>query len=318
MAIKTLLRIGLITGSAILGLNAFAATQVIVKSAVNGAKLNASRLPLAVSDVIKTAQVKDPTLYKVIAYQYKDHYVIYLLSGKYWKATKIRVNLDANGKLTNLMEPYLGDDQQQSNSEEQPAVCPDNTIQFVVISAYPGVGEVDKAIATVSAAAKKKYKTMTILSESADAQTYKNWFSCPNLKGFYSIGHGSNSEMIVGNETIVDYSFFEQDEFINKYRGTTVILNSCELFNYPFGPQMMFGNAVTESQYSKNPGPNTYEYMGGYIDLPMSYSELASACFVAKAINGAKMDYLTLKQCIGSMDVHFQGFGLAYPGKFLK
>jgi hypothetical protein len=49
----------------------------------------------------------------------------------------------------------------------------------------------------------------------------------------------------------------------------------------------------------------------------MFSSELSSACFMAKAIDGAKMDYETLQSCIGDQGIYYQNFGISHPGKYL-
>lgn len=284
----------------------------------------ASSLPPVVSTAIKNIQNTKPDLYKIIVYKNENHYVIYKLSGKSWEAEKTRIDLDSTGKVANFTDHYQGGLKELKLStnnnlinEDKPGICPDPNVQFLAISAYPGVAAVNESIAIVSEEAKKKYKTMTIVNENADVNTYKNWLSCPNLKGVYSIGHGAPDEMIVGNGEALSYSFFNQQTMVNKFKNTTVIINACQVYNYPMGTNIMYGNAMQASEFSRNPGTNAYEFMGGHTDLLMFSSELSSACFTAKAIAGEKMDYDTLKQCISDKDIHFQNFGLSNPGRYM-
>jgi len=283
--------------------------------------LKASVAPQAVNAVIQSIQNSKPDSYKIIVYKNDNQYLIYTLSGKTWEAQKTKLVLDKTGSIKSLTSNYHGGisdliAENHAKTNELSPVCPDKNIQFLVISAYPNVSDVNEAIKIVSDAAKKKYKTMTILSEDADGQTYKNWFSCPNLKGIYSVGHGSPNELLVGNGDVIDYDFFNTPEMKNKFKNTTVVLNSCLVYNYPIGSSIMYGNAMYASDYATNPGPNAFEYVGGHTSLLMYSSEASSACFIAKAIEGAKMDYNTLNQCIGGQDIHFQNFGLSHPGKY--
>lgn len=287
--------------------------------------LKSTAMPSALNGVIKKIEAENPDLYKIIVYKSQNHFILYLLSGKTWSAETIRVDLDKSGNIINMinhysaglktLKPSLATSDSAANDSSES--CPDAKVQFLVISAYPYVAAVNDSIAIVSEAAKKKYNTMTILDEKADGQTYRNWLSCPNLKGIYSIGHGTPEGIFVGNGDLVSYDFFNQPNMKNKYKNTTVIINACQVYNYPLGSTIMFGNAQEASEFSENPGPNAYEFMGGHINLLMRVSERSSACFTAKAIEGAKMDYETLKQCIGTKNIHFQNFGLSNPGRYL-
>lgn len=304
-----------------LTVNAQAATKVIFKDIYNKHQaFNATPMPQSIRGVIKKLETKSPDLYQVIVYKMKDHYTLYQLSGKEWSAKKMRIELGPNGEVSKLSESIDDkadrDELNDASKEETKPACPDESVQFVAISAFPGIGGVDQAIKIVSDAAKQKYKTMTILSEEADGKTYKNWLSCSNLKGFYSIGHGSPDAIMVGNGDIIDYDFFADPTLKNKYKSTTIIFNTCQVYNYPFGTEIMYGNVEYASEYAENPGPNAYLFMGGHTNLLMVSSELSSACFMAQAVMGAKMDYDTLKLCIGKQDLFYRNFGISEPGKY--
>lgn len=309
----------LLMSLSLLSINTEAAPKIIYKDIYNKhAAWNTAPIPQSIRTVINNIETANPDLYQIVIYKMKDHYLLYQLSGTEWKAKKTKVRIGKKGNvIITEPEPTDQDDLNKASEAEAPPQCPDESVQFVVISAYPGIGAVDKAIGIVSDAAKQKFKTMTILSEEADGKTYKNWLACSNLKGFYSIGHGSPNAIMVGKGDVIDYQFFEHPNFVNKLKTTTVILNTCQVYNYPFGTEIMYGNAVKASKYDKNPGPNAYEFMGGHTNLLMEKSELTSACFMAQAILGAKMDYDTLKLCVGKQDFNYRNFGLSQPGKYL-
>lgn len=279
--------------------------------------LSVSALPQALNTVIKDIEVKDPNLYKITVYRFNDYYVLYLLSGKYWQLQRVRVDIDSNGK-TNVIEGYKGNDKERQifSAQYNSPVCPDNSVEVVAISAYPGLGDVSKSIDAVYQIAKSKYKAVEVLTEQADGQTYANWLSCPNLKGFYTIGHGDNEGIMVGNDDVIDYQFFQSNLLKQKYKNTTLVFNSCEVYNHPLGSELLFGSNENKSSYRKNPGPTAYQYVGGYTSLLIGSSEDISACFLSKAMSGAKMDNDLLQGCVSSYDFYYQDFGLAYPGKY--
>lgn len=281
---------------------------------------NLNGYPAALQPLIAEKYQQQPDLYEIIVTQQHDYYLLYFLSGKMWKATKVKVQIDNSGQPHSLVdnEAFEETENKPDNQEQDDFACPDNNIQFVVISAYPHVGSVNEAIRLVSEAANKKYKTMTLLDENIDAKIYKNWLSCPNLKGFYSISHGLRDGIVVGKGDFIGYEFFRKKQFNNLYKDTIVIMNACQSYNYPFGTQLMYGNAMYNSTYNKSPGPNAYEYVGGHTNLLMDVSELSSACLMVKALEGGKIDYDTLKLCIGSQDMHYQNFGISQPGRTMK
>lgn len=313
---KNLLALSLLTTS-LLSSQVMADPIVVFKDALNKKQvLSASSLPQAVSNVIKEFETKQPDLYKIVVYRFDEYYVLHLLSGKYWQVAKVRVDIDTAGKVT-IIEPYMGSHKENTTllSQDDEPVCPNDKIEVVAISAYPGVGDVDKSLDAVYQMASTKYKSIKILDANADGQTYKNWLSCPNLKGFYTIGHGNNEGIMVGKGDFISYEFFKDEKFNRKYQKTTLVFNSCDVFNAPLGPQLVFGNNSQRIGYLMKPGPKAYEYVGGYIGLLIGSSEDISACFMSKAMTGVKMDYNLLKNCVGLYNFHYQDFALSDPGK---
>lgn len=303
----------------------FATPRVLLKNADNiKENIAITTLPTAINTFIKNIILKQPDLYQMVVYQFNHYDVIYLLSGKYWSVQKIRINLDGQNNITSVINPY------QSNAKETKIVlngmqapqypaCPDPSVQFVAISAYPDLGNVKKAIETVYAAASKQYKSVEILGNTATAENYTAWLSCPNLKGFYSIGHGDNTEIFVANGESIPYIIFHDKQFTYKYLDSHTILafNSCDVFNNPFGTEMGFGNAYTVTDYAINPGPLPAVFLGGYLELLIGASENTSSCFIVQGLSGKKMDYATLQDCVNG-DFYYGDFGLSYPSQNFK
>ena len=302
----------------IFSVTVYANPKIIFKRITNPTQTyGVKEIPAPIRVYLEQLLEENKILYGVNVYEFDHYYLIYLLSGNTWGIDKIRVIVDGQGKIRTIEKNFQGLPFQMAKfSRDLPIVCPDEQVEFVAISAYPGVGKVNEAMQIVSKAASKRYKTMTIVTPNADAQVYKNWFACANLKGFYTIGHGSNEEILVGNGEVITYYYFNGAEHNNKFEHTTLVINSCQVFNNPLGSQITFGNSLTASDFDKNPSLHPYQYMGGYINLLMQSSEMSSACFIEKALSGAKMDYATLKSCAAPYDFHYQSFAIAYPEKY--
>lgn len=313
MEIKVWVRIfSCITAFLIMANGAIAMPRLIVKTN--------TVLPQAVNSFIENIERQNTALYEIVVYQFQNYYVLDLLSNKYWKVTKIRVDLDSANNIIDIINPYQGSQEESqallkiARSPNYPA-CPDPSVQYVAISAYPTVGNVKKDIDAVYQAASNQYKAIEILGDKANAQTYQAWLSCSQLKGFYSIGHGDSSELIVANGESIPYVLFHDEYFTGRYQyaQTALFFNSCEAFNRPFGSEIGFGNAFTETNYSINPGPLPATYVSGYTDLLIGASEDSSSCLAIQALAGSEINYDTLQKCVGTQDFYFRDFGISYP-----
>jgi hypothetical protein len=285
----------------------------------------AADLPPAVINYLHEKSLLPKDCSQIAVYQYAKHFVVYFISNAYWGFSKTRLDLDANNTIVNITENYHSNQSEYEMSlTDQPSICPDPSVEFVAISAYPDFGDVSESINRVYQAALKKYhhNVVKILGDEADGQTYKNWLSCPNLKGFYSIGHGNEEEIMVGHHDLVPYYFFlREKQFTNKYQHTTLLFNSCLVYNFPFGSELVFGNVLRQTDHFKpfpGTGPKAYQFIGGVTNLAMNDSERTSACFLEHALNGAPMDYTNFQTCVGIADFYYQDFGISYPGKIIN
>lgn len=299
------------------------AAPILYKDASSPEKIfSVSSLPAPVNQMVRDVESKRKDIYKIVVYKFQNYYVLYLLSSKYWETTKIRVDVTATGTVSNVTDSYQGNEAESKallkglNSSDS---CPDPAVQFVAISPVPELGNVRQAIDEVYQAASKKYKAVKILGDDANAKAYAAWLSCPNLKGFYSVGHGDNMELMVANGETVPYIIFHDMRYTYKYLNnqTILIFNSCEVFNHPFGSEITFGNAYSATDYEINPGPLPALFMAGYTRILVGPSELTSACFITKGLAGDKMDFSTLKSCVGGRDFYYRGFGMSYPSQYI-
>lgn len=295
-----------------LSFNVFSSPSILFKNTDN-----AKKMPSILRNMINDIAIKNPEVNQAIVYPFQDHYVIYLLSAKSWRVSKIRVDLDSAGAVKSLIPSYQETADELQNFKNDHAVCPDNNVEFVAMSAFSDVGHVKQAVDAVYQAALKRYHAIEILGPTATGQAYENWLACPNLKGFYSIGPGDNYELIVGNGDVVTYNYFQSDDLVRKYSKTTLILNSPFVYNFPFGSELTFGNSMSKSDFISSPGPQAYELIAGYSDLLIGPSEDASACMATKAIDGAIMDTKLLQNCIGTQNLYYKTFQISESGKIM-
>ncbi len=307
---KSLLTVSLLA-SALLCTNVFAAPKILYKDMNAKTVMTAHQVPAVLNTAIAQLKAENKDIYEIVVHKFADHYRVFVLSSKVWGFKEYRVEA-INGQMR-----ISNGDNDKHSSPVLPGVCPDTSVEVVAISAFPGVASVNEAIALVAKNAETKFKTMTILSDAADGQVYRNWFACSNLKAFYSIGHGANTGMLVGNGDFIEADFFEDVAMRDHFKKTTVIINACQVYNEPFGTAMMFGNSLMESDYIRNPGANAYQYIGGHTNLLMYSSEMSTACLLSKAIDGGKMDYAELQDCIGKDDMHARTIGIAHTGRKL-
>lgn len=308
----------------------FSAPLISYHDVYNISVKSISALPAALNSVIHDLETKNSDIHKIIVYRFQNYYVLYVLSSKYWKVTKMRVDTNTMGEVTRIIDSYKGTEEEYkalsaydeglslSEFKTKPKfLCPDPSVEFVAMSSVPDMGTVKESIEAVYQAASQKYKTVKILGEKADAKAYKSWLSCSNLKGFYSIGHGNSEEIVAANDGIVSYRFFRFNlDFKYQNSHTILALNSCEVFNDPLGTIINFGDARSLSQYKRAPGPLPGVFLGGYTDLMVGASENVSSCFIIKKLAGSPANYQTLKNCVGDLDFYYKGFGLTHPGEY--
>lgn len=206
-----------------------------------------------------------------------DYLLVYLLSAKNYSFTITKIKVDENYHVTSVTPDYH---LQKNDYAQQPKVatpsCPDDSVELVSatpVDTYPTAK--DAVDHVYQQAGEKGYVAKELLGDEASVESYMNWLSCPNLKAFYNVGHGS-SDGIMLSDGVLSHDNFTGE--LNKKLGerAVVLFNSCEVENDPLK------SSITEDA-------DAQKYAGGISNLVIGPSEAASKCFWDAALDQQPM-----------------------------
>lgn len=209
-----------------------------------------------------------------------DYLLAFLLPEKSYSVTITKIKIDGNLKVVSVSPNYhltKEDLKQQASARlnKRNFTCPDSSINFVVGTAYDdfptAVEAVNKAYDQANSSG---YTAKKLLGVEASVENYLNLLSCPNLKGFYSIGGGSEEGILVSDGFVT----FENinDELKGKLTNTVVVFNTGHVWRDP-----MKKSIVIEA--------NAQKYVAGISDMWVGPSEQATLCFWDAAFKGQSM-----------------------------
>jgi len=153
--------------------------------------------------------------------------------------------------------------------------CPDSSVEFLVSyledALFPGA--IEHGWGTYSMALGQGVKTALLIGVNETKQAVLDYLSCPKLKAWGRIGHGSNGSISLNNykDKITAEDLSAMGSLI---KGRVYIFNSCLCHNEPFEPAMIKAGA--------------YFYAGGDISLAGKKEGVFSS-FFKKAIS-SKME----------------------------
>ncbi|MBV8802915.1 MAG: hypothetical protein JO131_08155 [Gammaproteobacteria bacterium] len=206
-----------------------------------------------------------------------DYLLVYLFSAKNYSFTVTKIQLNENYQVQSIISNYQLQTEDDANQPTITApVCPDNSIEFVSSTPADTITTAKAAVENVyNDALAHHYKAVKLLGAEATVASYQNWFACPNLKGFFNIGHGDKNEIVLA-DGYLKAKFFAGVEHGKLKEKAVVLFNSCQVDNPPLKP------SIVESS-------DAQKYAGGVTNLLIGPSESASQCFWAKAFNDEGM-----------------------------
>lgn len=212
--------------------------------------------------------------------------LVYLLSAKNYSFTIMKIAIDDRYQVLSVIPNYQAkaDELSQSlNTRNENLVCPDKKTEIVVATPVPDYPTAKAAINYVFDQSQAKgYKTVKLLGEEANTKAYMNYMVCPKLKGFYNVGHGSTSGILLADGVLSNTAF--QTLLKDKLREHVVVLfNSCQVDNDPLK------SSITEQA-------DAQKYAGGISNLRIGPSEEASKCFWDAGFAREKLT-LAMKTC---------------------
>ncbi len=220
-----------------------------------------------------------------------DHLLVYLPSKTNYSMSIMRINLkqsDTQYSASKVINNYtLSSSDWQQQPGVQNAKCPNPNVEFVAATSVPSYPTAKQYVDEVYQSAKKHgYNTIELLGDEASTTNYENYLSCPKLKGFYNIGHGSPDGTLLSDGMLGTDQFSQMHKELNER--AVVVLNSCNVFMDPLK------SAVID-------GSDPQKYSGGISTLLIGTSEPASACFWEHAFDGKPMTQW-LNSCATKID----------------
>ncbi|MDF1654669.1 MAG: hypothetical protein P1U34_06100 [Coxiellaceae bacterium] len=222
-----------------------------------------------------------------------DYLLVYLPSKTNYSFTVTRINLNATkgsqytaGGVVNNYHLTQADWQQQPRTKSL-GVCPDKSVEFVAATSVPQYPTAKQYVEKVfDNAVSHGYKSVKLEGDEASVEGYENYLACPNLKGFYNIGHGASSGILLSDGMLGSHQFSQMHKELHER--AVVVLNSCEVFNDPLKSAVLNGS-------------DPQKYAGGISTLGIGTSEPASACFWDHAFNGKPLT-TWLNKCATTID----------------
>lgn len=237
--------------------------------------------------------------------------IVYLLSSQYKTAELVRINLAANGSVISIISNYhlQAEDLNQSPVYvyKRKPHCPDDKVQFVIGNNFDGDESVETEVQRVyKAAMSKGYNPYLMDVNNASGpqptvQSYEDWLSCPNVKGFYNESHGYQEGILLTDD---DFTYRNvSNDLVNRLNHEVILFDSCETFHDP----------LLDSVMNTQKG-NTQQYIAGIISLPFGSSERAARCFWLNALNHKDLTTEMLKQCSIQSGLDPEGYGIGGNG----
>jgi len=171
----------------------------------------------------------------------KKYLLVYLLNKKRFSFETVKIILDKKNHPSVVIRHYKlasEDFNNQSLSQIHENVCPDPSVTFVTASPmYQYFDNIKSVVDREYTTAKEQgYVPHKLTDNQSTIANYLSWLSCPNLKAFAHIGHGSNSAILL-TDGIFNVDAIKKNVHLNKK--TILSFNSCEVFNDPMKPTII-------------------------------------------------------------------------------
>jgi hypothetical protein len=142
--------------------------------------------------------------------------------------------------------------------------CPDPSIEIVLSTCETGIPTAVEGINySYDAAVSAGYNTVKLLGSEENTTDIDHWLSCPNLKYWGRIGHGSTTGILVADGTL-SYTYFDSLP-AGALLGKSLYFNSCQVFLDPLKSSILNKDA--------------YKFIGGICNLLIGPSEAVFKCW---------------------------------------
>lgn len=237
--------------------------------------------------------------------------LVYLLSSQHKSFETVKINLTDNFKVISIEKNYqvqLNDlMQSEAYAENRAPKCPNQKVQFIVGNNFGGDASVEKETVTVYLLAQAKgYRPVFMDTNNPKGplptiQSYENWLSCTNVKGFYNESHGSTHGILLEDGELL-YSHVEKD-LVGKLKDKIVLFDSCSTFNDPLLSAMIHPEKG-----------NAQQYVAGIVPLPFGASERVASCFWWSAFKSGALTQDLIENCSDIYHLEHMSFRIAGNG----
>jgi hypothetical protein len=271
--------------------------------------------------VKKTLQITDNSPYQTIRIRFiysnqmqPQALIVYLLSAKTKNLELVRINLNDHFVVTSVLNNYK---LTPADVAESPAYaskatphCPDESVQFVIGNNFTGDESVEKEVQKVYQMAKDNGYNPFLMDTNNSAgpqptvESYENWLSCANVKGFYNESHGFNQGIVLSDDDFL-YTVVDKD-LVEKMQHDVVLFDSCDTFQDP----------LLSAMTKKNEG-DSQDYIAGIIPLPFGSSERTAACIWENAFKHQPLTQKLIEVCAAKFGLAIDAFRIADNGDTL-
>lgn len=197
--------------------------------------------------------------------------VAYLLRKDSYLAEVVRLDVSQDYQVTQATWSYSDAEDEEDDEEGHVPAQSENGrygVDFVVATPVPEIPTARQLVDNLyKLFTDRKFTCTKLLGPSATVANYKQYLTS-GLKGFVSVGHGNNSEIVLYDGALT-YQWFGSLN-TRQLKPAVVLFNSCQVFNPPLEGSVMKAGART--------------YIGGITNLRIGPSEEVSYCFWSKTI----------------------------------
>ena len=145
-----------------------------------------------------------------------DYMIVYLLPKDSWSFETVKIALGADNEIVSVERGYVENASDYPEQAGATYACPDDTVEAVVSTCETGISTAVEGVNTVyNKLTNAGWNAEKLLGSEENTTDIKNWLSCPNLKYFGRIGHGSTTGIMLSNGTL-SYTYFQSADLQGK------------------------------------------------------------------------------------------------------
>lgn len=213
--------------------------------------------------------------------QSPEYLVAYLLRKDTYTADVVKVEIDEDFTVQNILRDYEDSEEDEEEDEEGLFGTEEYATDFVAATPVPNIPSAKQAVQIIhNMALSVGLKSRMLLGPAASLANYRSYLRS-GLKGFVNVGHGFKGGIVLSDGAL-------RAGWFNALSGgplkpAVVYFNSCQVFNPPLQPAVMHAGAKT--------------FVGGKVNLGIGTSEEVCKCFWDRSLKLLKTMGGNLHRC---------------------